>query len=191
MLYLGGDSLLAVKITLVFCFGEYFMMMLKFFYADPHPYWVTQDIDILQPATCNKLDFATPVMHLFNCQSFYGYMIYNFFYKYTTNPNRTVFFCSEALILILLCFATVMNMVIGSGYLYQCILTYMYTFIYLSVLIIYDRDIMAFCEEAIFIKRTSRIYKFKILFYIIILFIIASVIVADSTPIWVSQQEWL
>ena len=87
--------------------------------------------------------------------------------------------------------STFIQMYTGNTYLYQCVMTYLYTFIFLSIIITFDNDIMSTCEQAAFVKKTSRAYKFRLLFIIIFLFIIVNIIMSNNNPIWVEEQQWM
>lgn len=190
-LFLASDSILAFKLIYVYSFGIYIMMLLKMFYADPHPFWVSPDISIQSGFMCRRLDYATPSIHLFSCQLFYGYLAFNYLYKYRSNSDKKVLYISELFILLLLAVSTFIQMFTGNSYLYQCVMTYLYTFLFLSVIITFDNDIMSICEQAAFIKKTSRAYKFKLLFIVIFLFIIVNIIMSNNDPLWVEEQSWM
>lgn len=70
-------------------------------------------------------------------------------------------------------------------------LTYAIVFTYLRVIIYYDNDIMRLTEQLGFIKKTSRVMKFNILFIAISCFIIAQIIKLGSDEVWVKNQDWM
>ena len=61
----------------------------------------------------------------------------------------------------------------GWVYLYQSVLSYAIVFAYLRVIIYFDDDIMRFAEQLGFIKKSSRVMKFSILFLAVSCFIIS------------------
>ena len=66
-------------------------------------------------------------------------------------------------------------------------LTYAIVFIYLRVIIYFDDDIMRFAEQLGFIKKTSRIMKFSMLFLAVCCFVGASIIRGGIDEVWVKN----
>ena len=66
-LFFYSDSLLAFKMALMFCIGQYLVMTFKFLYHEPHPYWVTQDIKFNEKM-CDDIgmEYGLPSFMLFN-----------------------------------------------------------------------------------------------------------------------------
>ena len=84
VLFLAADSLIAFKTTLLYCFGLFFITVLKMFYLSPRPFWVDPSIKVLFQSSCN-FDYGSPSTHLFNLLFFYGYSIFMYFLKYSEN----------------------------------------------------------------------------------------------------------
>jgi len=74
---------------------------------------------------------------------------------------------------------------------YQTVLSYNFTTVYVMGVIQFDNEIMQYCQELAFIKKTSRSNKFTLLFAIILLFIFALIINGGMTNIWIIEQVWL
>ena len=80
-LFLAFDSLIAFKITFLYCIGIYIMVMLKMMYESPRPFWMSSQIH-----TYNGLcmfDFGSPSFHIFNLGFFWVNVIVMYFSKYT------------------------------------------------------------------------------------------------------------
>jgi len=45
-LFLGTDPLIAFKIIFLFCLGNYSLMLTKYGYQEPHPFWVDNRITV-------------------------------------------------------------------------------------------------------------------------------------------------
>lgn len=90
-LFFYSDSLLAFKMALMFCIGQFMVMMFKFFYREPHPYWIAPEIKYNE-AHCGtlKLDYGLPNYMLFNLQFLWVYINYNYRYKYSLGRNKLV-----------------------------------------------------------------------------------------------------
>ena len=84
VLFLAADSLIAFKTTLLYCFGLFFITVLKMFYLSPRPFWVDPSIKVLFQTACN-FDYGSPSTHIFNLLFFYGYSIFMYFLKYSEN----------------------------------------------------------------------------------------------------------
>lgn len=46
ILFYVSKSLVAFKISVLLLVGNYFVMVLKYLYAEPHPFWVTEKIKL-------------------------------------------------------------------------------------------------------------------------------------------------
>lgn len=57
-LFLLTDSLIAFKGKILYCFGIYFMAILKLLYQSARPFWIMGEINVM-PGAC-KFDFAMP-----------------------------------------------------------------------------------------------------------------------------------
>jgi len=75
-MFFSVDSMLSFKAIMMYSFGAYLMTLLKFFYKEPHPFWVVQEIQ-MDNTMCENISFAMPSSHLFNLQFIWSYMVYN------------------------------------------------------------------------------------------------------------------
>jgi hypothetical protein len=173
-LFFYSDSLLAFKMALMFCIGQFMVMVIKFFYHEPHPYWLTRDIKFHEEM-CNdlKLEYGLPSFMLFNLQFLWVYINYNYRYKYSLSRNRFVTYLLSLFYFYNMVSTQLLLIYYGWVYLYQSVLTYAIVFAYLRVIIYFDDDIMIFAEQLGFIKKSSRVMKFSMLFLAVACFIIA------------------
>ena len=88
VLFLGFDTLIAFKSTLLYCFGLYLMVLLKVTYQSPRPFWVQGDVKVLND-NC-EFNFASPSTHIFDVVFFWNYNIYMYLVYYKQTPNRLV-----------------------------------------------------------------------------------------------------
>lgn len=86
LLFLGSDCLIAYKSTFLYIIGSYMLMLLKFFMAEPRPFWETNDI---QSTHCNLM-FSSPDRHAFNMMFFWVYITYQYLWKYNANPSKVL-----------------------------------------------------------------------------------------------------
>ena len=101
------------------------------------------------------------------------YINYNYRYKYNLETSKasnvflSIFYISNVIL------TQLFLVYFGKVYIYQSVLTYAIVFTYLRIIIYYDSDIMRMTEQLGFIKKTSRVMKFNILFIAVFSFIVA------------------
>ena len=87
-MFLGDDSLLAFKGTIVYSIGIYSIMLAKLVMQDPRPYWNSKDIT-LNHLHCN-LSYGNPSDEVFVPVFFWTYTIYMRFWKYSDNQSKVL-----------------------------------------------------------------------------------------------------
>ena len=168
MLFLGSDSLTAFKSTLLHGIGLYLTVTLKLIYAAPRPYWNTDQKHPIQfvpllDSDC-YFDFASPVEHVFSLTFFWTYTIYMYHVKYVQEVNYKMVYLmyfTLAIITGITCFGLILFAVV---YLYQILVTVLFSIAFGIIVVSFDAQILAKCEQIGFIVRTSRQNKFYILF---------------------------
>ena len=160
-------------------------MLAKLMYQEPHPYWISNNIH-LKPISCHeKLDFACPSEALFNFVFIMGHLVFQYNYKYNSNPSKVIYKMVLVLYIVFVLGAQMMLMYYGLTYAYQAILSYLFAIVYLAVVIIFDDEIMDLIEQTGFKKQESRPLKFYWLFVIILMYLIATFIMSGQKEIWV------
>ena len=81
--------------------------------------------------------------------------------------------------------------VFGLVYLYQSLVSILYSFSFLVLCINFDNEILDKCEKIGFIVRSSRKYKFYLLFACIGFFIFSVFTMSVSETDWKSEQKWI
>lgn len=81
MLFYTHKNLEAFKITITTISCRYLVMMLKFLYYEPHPYWNNPNIKLLNTfkkstVGCDYQDFAMPSYSIFTSIIFNGQLMY-------------------------------------------------------------------------------------------------------------------
>lgn len=162
LLYLFTDSLLAFKSLILYTFGLYIMIFLKIMYNSPRPFWVNSEVNTFNGAC--KFDFASPSVHIFSVIFFWSYNIFNYQVKYVRETNRKL----VTFLIILVACVTITNLIImmlfGLLYIYQGVITFLYSLTYLVFCINFENEIFNLCEKIGFIIRTSRRFKFHLMF---------------------------
>ena len=187
ILFLGFDSLLAFKSGLVYCVGIYVVMILKFLHQEPRPFWVTSDVEPIG-SHCN-LAYASPSVHMFNVVFFQNYIVYQYLWKFIGTEKKSSF---RMVFLILMsaiwtCLCTLVLLFYANSYIYQSLLSSLYSAIILTLAISFDKEIMNLAENTGFLLKPSRKYKFYLLFASIIMLIIAAMLVSGLEDVWVEK----
>ena len=185
ILFLGGDSLIAFKGIFLYCLGIYCMMFIKVMYQSPRPFWVTTEIS--SNSDHCTLSYASPSIHGFNTMFYLPYIIYMHLWKYNLNPNKLILAIVSLALVVYNILLILAMLLFGQIYIYQVFTTLVYCLIYHGICIIFDNEIMSFCEKLGFLKKTSRVLKFYLLFFIIGLYVIAEVVISDIDDVWVEN----
>lgn len=117
VLFVIADSLIAFKTTLLYCFGLFFITVLKMFYQSPRPFWVDPSIKVLFQSSCN-FDYGSPSTHVFNLLFFYGYSIFMYFLKYSENINWPVIYFLYTVLVMFTVIVIYAHYLFGNLYLY-------------------------------------------------------------------------
>ena len=182
---MATDSLNAFKCTMLYCFGLYFMIALKLMYESPRPFWVSGKIKSY-PGLC-RFDFSSPSTHLYNLSFFFTYITFMNFYKYTDKVYKPVLFVLLGIIFIYIVGMSIVLHAFGLLYYYQAVMSVLFSLIYLLICINFDAEILSLFEKIGFIVRTSRKYKFQLLFFVICLFILGVMTVQAKQDSWEDQ----
>lgn len=170
-MFLFTDSLIAFKGNILFCFGVYFMTILKLLYQSARPFWIMGEISV-QPGAC-KFDFAMPSDQIFSVVFFWNYNLFMYFIRYTEKVNHVLVIMLYSLLGAFTLVLVFGIFVLGQTYIYQSFISMLFSFIFFVLCINFDNEILDRCEKIGFIVRSSRKYKFYLFFLCIGLFIIA------------------
>jgi uncharacterized membrane protein len=113
------------------------------------------------------------------------------FYKYTDKVYKPVLIAFFGLIFAYVVILAVCLHALGLLYYYQAVMSVLFSLIYLLVCINFDAEILSLFEKIGFIVRTSRKYKFQLLFFVILLFILGVMTVQAKEDSWEDQQIWI
>ena len=184
-----SDSLLAFKTSILYILGTYILMLMQFYQQEPRPYWVHNDLSVVDNICA--LSYASPSYHIFNVQFITAYYIYNKFYKYSDSPSMVLIYVSYGLLFGLSLAVGFSQIFLAQLYAYEIIQTTLVTMIYMMILLQFDKEIMQLSEEIGFQKKTSRSYKFYLLFGIMSLFIFAAILISGMKDVWVNKKDWM
>jgi len=188
-LFLSMDSLIAFKAALLCCLGIYVMVLLKLMYESPRPFWMERDI-IAYRGHC-KFDFGSPSQHVFSLVYFYPYLIFMYFQKYTLRVNKPLVASLYVLDACLASLTFLGLLVMGQVYLYQIMISILYSFVFLLLTITFDAEILNKCEQIGFIVRSSRKYKFYLLLFCMGMYLVGLVLLQGDQNSWAEQQVWI
>ena len=79
----------------------------------------------------------------------------------------------------------------GMSFLYQQFISLLYTGIFITGCITFDKEIMSFCEQSGFILRSSRRNKFYIFFFCMIVYIIIYEASSGLGDAWTNNLEFV
>ena len=79
----------------------------------------------------------------------------------------------------------------GILYLYQALVSMLYTACFIIACLNFDGEITAYCEKIGFIIKSSRQLKFDMLFICLGLFVLMIVLTSAQQINWAEQQIWI
>lgn len=118
---------------------------------------------------------------------YYPYAIYMHFWKFSLTPSRVVVSVLSGIIVLMTIGVAYAQLLFGQLYIYQFCTTMVYCMIYLGACIIFDNEIMSLCEKLGFLKKTSRVLKFYLLFFVIGLYVFATVVFSGIDDVWIEN----
>ena len=189
MLFLISDSLIAFKTSMVYCFGLYMIVILKLFYESPRPFWNSTEIVTFMDF-CD-FDFACPGNHVFSLCFFWTYTIFMTFQKYSVEINYILVMGLYFLLIVVTVLTIYGTFLFGINYLYQSMVSMLYSVTFFIIIVNFDAKILTMCEQIGFIVRSSRKYKFYLLFISIGLYVIGLILLDNNQTDWSDQQIWI
>jgi len=112
--FLGTDSLIAFKSSILTCFGIYTMTFLKLLYKDGRPFWMS---DPITGYVC-LFDFAGPGYHLFILSFYWVYNLIMQCMKYSEKLNKPLIAVYSFLILLVGIWTLLAGLYTGTIYMY-------------------------------------------------------------------------
>lgn len=114
-----------------------------------------------------------------------------YFIRYTEKVNKGLVITLYSLLFLLTLFLVFGVFILGQTYIYQSIISVLFSFIYFVICINFDNEILDRCEKIGFIVRSSRKYKFYLFFLCIGLFICAQAMTQTLNVGWQNEQTWV
>lgn len=191
MFFLGSDSLIAYKTTFCYCIGVYLMTILKLVYAEPRPYWTHSEINT--PANECDLSYGNPSLSTFNLVFFWSYTAYMKLYRYVKVEERRSYQIWLAAFMIAIAELILIQTfwIFGITFLYQQLISLLYTIIFITGCVNFDKEIMSYCEKSGFLLRSSRRNKFYIFFACVLLFVIITTTAEALGDAWTINIKWV
>ena len=184
-MFFTADSLLAFKVCFTHAWGIFFILVGKLIYRSPRPFWA--NMEIMSIGGMCDFDFAAPSSHLFNIQFFAPYCIFTFLVRYASNYQPKLVYGLITLNIIYIVLVIYLQFVFGQTYLYQSIVTSLYSTCYLIACINWDQELLNYCEKVGFIIKSSRRSKFDILFICCGLFFLVFVLTQSQETNWTEK----
>lgn len=205
-LFYTHKSLVAFKITMITFFGQYLVLVMKFINYEPHPYWSSKEIRTIdffnKKNDCQHQDFSMPSNSIFHSIVLNGLLIYSYGVKeYRTTQvhmptgekaayrrKLIVVGVLQIVVVLINCFLKVFY---GSTYFYQIVITVLYAFLTLVIVIQFDDAIEEWFFKLGYQRKNSRILKFKCFFFMIGALAFAEVLVACTPDVWLCHVDWI
>ena len=184
-LFFTADSLLAFKVSFTHGCGIFLILVGKLIYKSPRPFWA--NMEIMSIGGICDFDFAAPSSHLFNVQFFVPYCIFTFLVRYTNDYKPKLVYSLITLNILIIALVIYIQFAFGQTFLYQCIVTTLYSTTYLIACINWDQELLNYCEKVGFIIKSSRRAKFDILFLCCGLFFVVYVLAQAQETNWTEQ----
>jgi hypothetical protein len=168
-LYLCTDSLIAFKGVICYSFGAFCLIIAKISQESVRPFWLNGTVDS-EEGFCT-FDFASPSIEIFGCVFYGTYNIYMYFVKYTKEDiNLKLIYSLLTLLCVYTCIVIEGLNSFGLVFYYQSFLSCIFAACFFLICINYDTFIDKNSEKVGFSVRSSRKYKFYLLFINVILY---------------------
>ena len=165
------------------------IVILKLFYESPRPFWNSTKIVTFENF-CD-FDFACPGNHVFSLCFFWTYTTFMTFQKYSVEINYTLVIFLYSLLIVVTGLTIYGTFLFGIDYLYQSMVSLLYSATFGIIIVNFDAQILTMCEQIGFIVRSSRKYKFYLLFISIGLYVIGLILLDNNQTDWSDQQIWI
>jgi hypothetical protein len=186
--YLCADSLLAFKGAVMQAVGIFIVSFLSIIYKDGRPFWNSAEIVSYEHCV---FSFASPSINSFNCFFFCAYKFIMSRRKYAGQTSTV----TDGILIVLMIVANasvyVAGLVNGLTYLYQSAMGTLTAFVYLVIVLTFDKEIHRWCEKTGFILQSSRVRKFNTFFACLgglVLYLMFYLAISDQ---WDVPQIWI
>ena len=119
------------------------------------------------------------------------YIIIMYFLKYNANPKT---FLNTILWIVWICIILdvyFVSYLLGQDYIFQMVIGQAAALVYLVLCLTFDTELQKFCENTGFILRKSRGNKFKVFFFVLVLFTGIVMFYYSLTGTWTMPQDWI
>jgi len=154
------------------------MILLKLMYESPRPFWLKSEIQSFGKVC--SFDFASPSQHVFNVMFFWVYVILMYFQKYSLQVNKPLIITLYSILGVLFLLSIFGMYMGGEIYIYHVMISCIYSCIFLLITLNFDAEILNKCEQIGFIVRSSRRYKFYLLFFSIGLYVVGLILLESN-----------
>lgn len=192
--YLCFDPGVAYKTALIAGSGCYIVFLLKLIIHDARPYWTS---DTIKSALC-RFSFGCPSLDVF-----VGMLYSQYIYFCTkramqskdpiVKKNIDSIIVSEYLSIFLIILNIVIGIcyaVLGENFIYQILITFFYGFIFIRIIIIFNKDIDHFANGSRFIVSISNVTSILVIFTVTALSILSCIIYEIVGQNLLISREW-
>lgn len=192
--YLCFDPGVAYKTALIAGSGSYIVFILKLIIHDARPFWIYENI---HPYLC-RLSFGCPSLDVF-----VG-MLYSQYIYFCTNralksgdpiiaKNLHSIKVSEYISVCLIILNVIVGVsytILGENFIYQIGITFFYGFIFIRIIIIFNKDIDHFSNGSRFIVSISNVTSILVMFAVTTLAILSCIIYEIVNQDLLISREW-
>lgn len=192
--YLCFDPGVAYKTALVAGSGSYITFILKLIIHDARPYWITENIT----SSLCRMSFGCPSLDVFVGMLYSQYIYFCTSRALKSNDpivlkNINSVRASEYLAVGLIIFNIMIGVcyaVLGENFIYQILVTFFYGFIFIRIIIIFNKDIDHFANGSRFIVSISNVTTILVMFTVTVLAILACIIYEVVNQDLIIPREW-
>lgn len=167
-LFLFTDTQIAFQSMFLYGIGELIIEFLKVIYFGSRPYWDSSEVAVYRRECV--LDFSMPSTIEFSIMFYWVYLLIQF-YKvgYLSQAWASILGFIWLFLSVIIKLA---RLLFGTQYLFQIVITDLYAITYLVLCLTFEKDIVWFTESLGFDLIKSRELKFRVMFWLIGVFII-------------------
>lgn len=186
-LYLVADPVLGFKSAFTLYIASFLISILKLFYKVPRPYWVDEKV---HGKEC-LMDFSGPSDNEFFMTFFYSYNIIMFLVLYSEKSHKRLAAACLSINAFMVVIAALCLNYLGTGFYLESIIGVVYGILYTALCLTLDTEIHRISEMSAFIIKTSKKYKFYVMFLSMAAFCCVVVYYNSELITWRVPQKWI
>lgn len=193
--YLCFDPGVAFKTTIIAGTSTYIVYILKVIISDSRPFWISPNVI---PGLC-RLSFGCPSLDVFVGMVYSNYLLFctsrainsdDIIVKKGLEQINFSEKVAWSMIILNICIG-IIYIILGENFIYQILISFLYGFILIRIVIVFNKDIDYYTNGSRFVLEISNMACIIAIFVVSIMAIIASLIYEIINKDFLIPREWI